>query len=321
MTDAAPGDTSPAELQRLELERYKAKLEFRKFIWGTVIGGITIAAIPPLFQLATAALEFVKSEAARKMQAQQFRDGYVKDFLNTALNQDIEVRIRFAKYFASVSSEKDDWSRYLGDLTTLRDTKKSEIDRLEEAWQRLADRPGAVASEVNQARRHLDWAYSEVGYVAPNRSAISNPRVPDETKGPGLTLSSIPSERRPVAQKVLDAFATAGYGQFQQAAALANAIAESALNANAQPVAGDDGFGLFQISRRGLGVNLPLEKLLDPDTNIELVVAAAKKFPTFASANSLDEAVETFVRFIIRPANIASEVIRRQQIARQLLRS
>ena len=74
------------EAQRLELERYKAKLDFRKFMWGTVVAGVTIAAIPPLFQLATAYLEYIKSEAARTMQAQQFRDGYVKDFLNTALN-------------------------------------------------------------------------------------------------------------------------------------------------------------------------------------------------------------------------------------------
>ena len=64
--------------------------------------------------------------------------------------------------------------------------------------------------------------------------------------------------------------------------------------------------------------NLPSDKLLDPDTNIEIIVAAAKKVPRFAAANSLDEA---FVRFIAMPPNQTSEVIRRQQIARQLLRS
>jgi hypothetical protein len=67
--------------------------------------------------------------------------------------------------------------------------------------------------------------------------------------------------------------------------------------------------------------NLPSDKLLDPDTNIEIIVAAAKKVPRFAAANSLDEAVEAFVRFIAMPPNQTSEVIRRQQIARQLLRS
>jgi hypothetical protein len=122
--DTAKSGTEHLELKRLELERYKAQLGYRKFIWASVVAAITIAAIPPLFQLATAGLEYVKSEAARKMKAQQFRDGYVKDFLNTALHQDIELRIRFAKYFSFVSSEKDDWKNYLDDLTELRDRKK-----------------------------------------------------------------------------------------------------------------------------------------------------------------------------------------------------
>jgi len=310
------------EAQRLELERYKAKLDFRKFMWGSVVAGVTIAAIPPLFQLATAYLEYIKSEAARAMQAQQFRDGYVKDFLDTALKQDIEVRIRFAKYFTSVSSEKRDWTNYLADLTKLRDAKKLEIDSLEEDWQKLANQPRADAIAVNKARRHLDWAYSEVGYVAPNRSAISNPRVSDESKGPGLSLTSISSEKRPIAQKILDAFAAAGFGQFQQVAALANAIAESGLNPNTGIAGVEDSWGLFMLSRRGgPGAAYKPEELTDPDVNIGIIVKEAKKSPSFASATSLDDAVDIFVRQIERPANPTSEVIRRQQIARQLLRS
>jgi hypothetical protein len=318
--EAADIANSSLEAQRIELERYKAKLDFRKFMWGTVVAGVTIAAIPPLFQLATAYLEYIKSEAARAMQAQQFRDGYVKDFLNTALNQDIEVRIRFAKYFSSVSSNKEDWTTYLGDLTRLREAKKLEIDSLEEAWEKLANQPRADATAVNKARRHLDWAYSEVGYVAPNRSTLSNPRIADDSKGPGLSLASIASERRPIAQKILDAFAAAGFGQFQQVAALANAIAESGLNPNVE-IASEDSWGLFMLTTRGLGVGRTPDELKNPDINIDIIVKAAKKVPQFATATSLDDAVDIFVRFIERPANVTSEVIRRQQIARQLLRS
>jgi hypothetical protein len=312
-------DTS-LEAQRLELERYKAKLDFRKFMWGTVVAGVTIAAIPPLFQLATAYLEYIKSEAARAMQAQQFRDGYVKDFLNTALNQDIEVRIRFAKYFSSVSSDKEGWARYLGDLTVLRDAKRSEIDLLEQAWQKLTDQPRADANEVNKAKRHLDWAYSEVGYLVPNRSTISNPRAPDESKGPGLSLASIPPDRREIAQKILDAFAAAGFGQFQQVAALANAIAESGLDPKIR-LASEDSWGLFLLNTRSFGAGYKPDELMDPDINIGIIIKEAKKFPRFAAATSLDDAVDIFVRYIERPANVTGEVIRRQQIARQLLRS
>jgi hypothetical protein len=309
------------EAQRLELERYKAKLDFRKFMWGTVVAGVTIAAIPPLFQLATAYLEYIKSEAARAMQAQQFRDGYVKDFLNTALNQDIEVRIRFAKYFSSVSSNKEDWTTYLGDLTRLREAKKVEIDSLEEAWEKLANQPRADATAVNKARRHLDWAYSEVGYVAPNRSTLSNPRIADDSKGPGLSLASIASERRPIAQKILDTFAAAGFGQFQQVAALASAIAESGLDPNARLGGDEDSWGLFLVNTRALGSGYTPDQLKDPETNIALIVKEAKRHLPFAAATSLDDAVDAFVRFIERPRNPTSEVIRRQQIARQLLRS
>jgi hypothetical protein len=313
-------DNTFLETKRLDLERYKAQLDFRKFVWGSVVAAITIAAIPPLFQLATAYLEYVKSEAARAMQAQQFRDGYVKDFLNTALNQDIEVRVRFAQYFSAVSSEKGDWAKYLDSLAKLREAKKQEIDSLEQAWQKLADQRGADANEVNKARRHLDWAYSEVGYAAPNRSAIANPRTPDESRGPGLTLTSIPPERREVAQKILDAFAAAGFGQFQQVAALANAIAESNLDPNAH-LEGENSWGLFLVSPAGIGRGFTPEQLKDPDFNIGLVVKLAKSQPTFAAATSLDEAVDIFVRRIERPANANSETIRRQQIARQLFRS
>ncbi|MEK1854688.1 MAG: hypothetical protein AAAC48_23210, partial [Phyllobacterium sp.] len=226
--------------------------------------------------------------------AQQFRDSYVKVFLNTALNQDIEQRIRFAKYFSSVSSEKEDWTKYLSDLTELRNTKKVEIDSLEQAWQKLSDQPRADANEVNKARRHLDWAYSEVGYAAPNRRAISNPRC--------LSLDSISLERRPVAQKILDAFAAAGFGQFQQVAALANAIAESGLDPNVHLSVAEDSWGLFLLNTQGgFGTGHSAEERRNPDVNIGIMVKEAQKNSAFAAATSLDAAVEIFVRQIERP--------------------
>jgi hypothetical protein len=183
----------------------------------------------------------------------------------------------------------------------------------------LSDRSGADAKAVNEARRHLDWAYSEVGYAAIN--ATGNPRLPDGTKGPGLSLDSVPPEKQPMAQKILDAFAQAKLGQFQQVAALANAIAESALNPNAR-IDAENSWGLFMLNRNGgFGMGYTPGQLQDPDTNIGIVVREALKNQRFAAANSLDAAVEIFVREILRPANLTSETIRRQQIARQLLRS
>lgn len=93
------------EREKLDLERYRAQLDYRKFVLGSVFVALAIAAIPPLFQLATAALEYVKSNAERQAKQQAFRDDYIKEFVSSALNQDIELRIRFAQYFARVSTE------------------------------------------------------------------------------------------------------------------------------------------------------------------------------------------------------------------------
>lgn len=82
------------EREKLNLERYKAQLDYKKFVLGSVFVALAIAAIPPLFQLATAVLEYTKSNADRQAKQQAFRDDYIKEFVSNALNQDIELRIR-----------------------------------------------------------------------------------------------------------------------------------------------------------------------------------------------------------------------------------
>jgi hypothetical protein len=132
--------------------------------------------------------------------------------------------------------------------------------------------------------------------------------LPDESKGPGLSLDSISLERRPVAQKILDAFAAAGFGQFQQVAALANAIAESGLDPNVHLSVAEDSWGLFLLNtQRGFGTGHSAEELRNPDVNIGIMVKEAQKNSAFAAATSLDAAVEIFVRQIERPKNVASE--------------
>jgi hypothetical protein len=191
------------EQQRLAFEYYKARLEYRKFVLGSVFVAIAIAAIPPLFQLATAALEYVKSsqqlqidaanrEADRQAKQQVFRDEYIKDFLSNALSQDTELRIRFADYFAHVATDpyKSDWTAYHKDLVAKRDKIREKINELEADWVRLKPRDdGSSAVELSRIERNLEWAYKEVGYVERNRSVAANPRSPearspDGTAGP-----------------------------------------------------------------------------------------------------------------------------------------
>jgi hypothetical protein len=58
--------------------------------------------------------------------------------------------------------------------------------------------------------------------------------------------------------------------------------------------------------------------LTDPKINIGLIVGAAKKFPDFAAAASLSDAVQVFVRKIMRPANPGDEIPKRLKIAERL---
>jgi hypothetical protein len=176
------------EVRRLELERYKARLDYRKFVLASVFAAIAIAAIPPLFQLATAVLEYVKSEAERRAKQEQFHESYIKEFLANALNQDIELRIRFAEYFAFVSAEsfRKGWMDYHDELLKHRDEIRKQIDQMESEYQNKA-LGDSKSSDLDRLQRDLSWDYNEVGYLQRNRSLAPNPRAPDTVSPTGVS--------------------------------------------------------------------------------------------------------------------------------------
>lgn len=179
MSVEVEGGRSDLEREKLALERLKIRLDYRKFVLGSVFVAIAIAAIPPLFQLATAGLEYVKTQQERKTQQQAFRDTYVKEFLTSAVNQDIELRIRFAEYFSFVSTDKESWTAYKDELFKRRKAIREQIDIWEKQWQQKVRAKDVDQIELDQLERNLAWAYKEVGYVERNRSVASNPRAPD----------------------------------------------------------------------------------------------------------------------------------------------
>jgi hypothetical protein len=154
---------------------------------------------------------------------------------------------------------------------------------------------------------------------------IQNPDQPPPPPPPDGSVRTsgapVPNGRDAIAQKIVAAFRAAGLGTFQQAAGLANAIAESALNPTAHASVGEDSWGLFQLNRRGggLGTGHDPEELKNPDKNIAIVLAEAKKFREFTRAGSLDQAVSAFVRNVERPGDIAGQVAHRLNIASKLL--
>jgi uncharacterized protein (TIGR02594 family) len=140
------------------------------------------------------------------------------------------------------------------------------------------------------------------------------------TPTPSFTLpTSIKPEHRGNATKIVNAFGAAGYKRHHQIAALANAIAESHLDHNAHAMP-EDSVGLFQLRRRlGVGGNHSVAALKDPDFNIKLIIAEAKKVAAFANAMTLADAVSVFVRRIERPANAEAAIQKRVKIANKLI--
>jgi len=98
-------------------------------------------------------------------------------------------------------------------------------------------------------------------------------------------------------------FKAAGFSDAQAEGAVANARAESSLNPNAfNGRGGEESVGLFQMNRKGgLGKGHSIENLKDPNYNIDLAIAAAKKAPRFQAAKTAEEATKAFMLEVERP--------------------
>ena len=142
-----------------------------------------------------------------------------------------------------------------------------------------------------------------------------------ESVGLGYNPNSdaIPIGTQAIAQLIVKSFAEAGFGSFQQVAALANAIAESSLNPAARSPPPERSFGLFQCNTvAGEGVGHDPEKLMQAEYNIGVIINRAKA-TSLNNATTLDEAVRIFVTDIERPQDKEGETIKRQAIAHKLV--
>jgi hypothetical protein len=151
----------------------------------------------------------------------------------------------------------------------------------------------------------------------------SDPDAPPKGGSPGnINFNKVPNGAlgNKLAHQILDDFNTAGFGSNQQIAALANAIGESHLVPDAHAGRGEDSWGLFQLNRRaGLGVGHTPDELVNPETNIQIIIQAAQKVKSFVRAASMEDAVTAFVQFVERPSDIKGQVTARIAIARGFL--
>ena len=160
--------------------------------------------------------------------------------------------------------------------------------------------------------------------TAPPDMSIEDPTVapppPPSQAANTFNFISIPKARWPMATLIVDAFAQAGYGKLQQAAALANAINESGLNPSIKSPDPEDSWGLFQLNRRGgLGAGKSPAFLKDPNNNIQIILDKVSQFPAFKAANTVAQAVSVFVRKVENPKHPEAQVAVRLQTANKLL--
>jgi hypothetical protein len=136
-----------------------------------------------------------------------------------------------------------------------------------------------------------------------------------------LTAAHVPKRFQQWGDLIVDRFQRAGFTLDQHLrTALASAIAESGLDpTTTTKTRSEESYGLFQCNRLGgEGVGFTPDQLKDPETNIKIILAAARRTTSFCSASSLQAAMEAFVKFVERPKDTAAAVAKRMDIANLL---
>jgi len=180
VSDDSSESASPAPsgltLAEMELRRYEARLGVWKVVLGTFIVGLAGVLIPGAVSFYTAYFDNERKRLELELSQQAAHQQYIKDFFTTAINQDIELRIRFADYFANLSGPLQEkmWQNYLTSLTALRDSNRKKINDLESQLVafKLQSPEQVDTAEYDRINRELAWANAEVGYIPTERSAV-----------------------------------------------------------------------------------------------------------------------------------------------------
>jgi hypothetical protein len=189
MSDDTPADPKPANNPvEIELRRYEARLGLWKVVLGTMIVGLAGVMIPGIVDFYTRHFEAQRKSIELNQAREAAHEQYIKDFFDTAVNQDIELRIRFANYFANLAGEdqQGQWKAYRDSQIEMRDKLRAYINDHEDAM--LALNPNrqppptdADLARYNRLKRERDWAYREIGYVPIENVVVSTRGNPKRT--------------------------------------------------------------------------------------------------------------------------------------------
>ena len=174
-------------LAEIELARDQARWGYRKAIWVALIASLGVTIVTGIFQygqkVREVALEDKKFSNSLKLEKRKFdfssalelrktSNAYLKDFLNEALGDNLERRVKFAEYFATMTEDnglRARWEAYhnrveLTLLEKLAEEKAKEIEKtaeaskLVESREREADLLSKIETleEESEERRKLE---------------------------------------------------------------------------------------------------------------------------------------------------------------------
>jgi hypothetical protein len=201
----------PSEPVSVALYRYT--LEHRQKIAGLIMTSGVALAIPAAVTCYTAYLENSTKQielqiqqeeksaaAAAKLREQQlselqFRQKAISDFATYGLNQDIELRIRLAEYFAELSDStvQQNWRSYLKTLSDKRAKAVAELERANAAIDALSSSttPDLLALKAELRKKALlEAAFNPVQSGIPV-TVVDSPNPPPTNDG----LTTVPDKK------------------------------------------------------------------------------------------------------------------------------
>lgn len=190
-------------LAEIELARDKARWVYRRVIWVALIASLGVAIVTGLFQYGQAVreaaledkkftnslkLEKRKFEFSSALELRQTSNAYLKDFLNEALGDNLERRVKFAEYFATMTEDdvlRARWETYhkrvektfrgkLEDERSKEIEKTAEVSKLVESRVRAADLVSKIETleEKSVERKKLKIDLVKVREEAKNTAAM-----------------------------------------------------------------------------------------------------------------------------------------------------
>ena len=204
-TSVGPSATLPLGNPTHEqiLERDKIRWGFWQAIWTSIISIGVAAAIPAAVDAYKVKLDLRKSEQDVKLKEKEIElkrteieinqldnhQKYISNFLNTALDQNIELRLRFAEYFSFVSdtAHKNSWGDFFAKLEKRRNNLRFDISDMEIKISKLSaisEKSEEEQITLATLRRNLDWKYAEVGYQQKNTNSIVPSLKPSKKEFP-----------------------------------------------------------------------------------------------------------------------------------------